>query len=347
MTPMMNAEDICQEEQWLQVLKNLPSDLDQSAREGGALVRKRRVPNAAALIRVALAYALTNLSIKDVAAWATAQGVIKITGPSLFYRFRGMADWLATVLARILSDQCSLPKPSGFCVRVIDATVITGPGSKGTDWRAHVLIDPVSGRFESVELTDNKGGESFSRIADRPGELDLGDRGYCTARGIASRVRAGADVLVRVNPCSIKVCDLNKKRLNLGANEARVPRTGRRSWKVLIPVPPDMESKKGKAWKLHEATDWIRARLVATRTKPNTVLWLLTTVDKARLSDKAMVTLYRLRWQIELLFKRLKTLVGLGDLPTRDGPTAKTWILARLLAAAIAQRMVEPSGFSP
>jgi len=56
------------------------------------------------------------------------------------------------------------------------------------------------------------------------------------------------------------------------------------------------------------------------------------------------MALYRLRWQIELLFKRLKSLLHLDTLPSRQGPTAKSWMLARLIAAALAQRLVQPSG---
>ena len=54
--------------------------------------------------------------------------------------------------------------------------------------------------------------------------------------------------------------------------------------------------------------------------------------------------LYRLRWQIELFFKRLKSLLHLDTLPSRQGPTAKSWMLARFLAAALAQRLVQPAG---
>ena len=56
------------------------------------------------------------------------------------------------------------------------------------------------------------------------------------------------------------------------------------------------------------------------------------------------MALYRLRWQIELLFKRLKSLLHRDTLPSRQGPTAKSWMLARLIAAALAQRLVQPSG---
>jgi len=60
--------------------------------------------------------------------------------------------------------------------------------------------------------------------------------------------------------------------------------------------------------------------------------------------DRIHDHLYRLRWQIELLFKRLKSLLHLDALPSREGPTAKSWMLARLTAAALAQRLVQPAG---
>lgn len=52
--------------------------------------------------------------------------------------------------------------------------------------------------------------------------------------------------------------------------------------------------------------------------------------------------LYRVRWQIERLFKRLKSLLHLDALPSREGPTAKSW--RGLIAAALALRLVQPSG---
>ena len=74
----------------------LPRDLEESARDYDALVRRKKVPNAIALMRMELAYALSDLSIKDVAAWASASGVSEITGPAFFYRFRDSKTWLKT-----------------------------------------------------------------------------------------------------------------------------------------------------------------------------------------------------------------------------------------------------------
>jgi hypothetical protein len=101
----------------------LPSDLEQSARQTDALLRCRNVPEAAALLRMALAYALSDLSLKDVAAWASTRQVAALTGPGLFYRLRQAEPWLERLLAQLLAEQ--VPAALGsWPVRVVDATVI-------------------------------------------------------------------------------------------------------------------------------------------------------------------------------------------------------------------------------
>ena len=114
-------------------------------------------------------------------------------------------------------------------------------------------------------------------------------------------------------------------------------------YSLLIPVPPKA-TKSHKIWDSAKAIAWIPARAVAARTRAGEVIWILTTFDASQLPAIAVMGLYRLRWQIELLFKRLKSLLHLDTLPSREGPTAKSWILARLIAAGLAQRLVQPSG---
>ena len=320
----------------------LPSDLEESARKSNALQRCRNVPDAAALIRLALAYAVSDLSLKDVAAWASALEVAQITGPGLFYRLREAEGWLEQVLGRVLADQ--VPQAAGgWPVRVVDATVINGPGKKPVQWRAHVQIDPATGGLRAVELTDDSGAEKLSRHRFRPGEVVLGDRAYATARGVHSVREAEAHVIARFNPGNLRTCDLRHRRVYLAQKEAAVPAVGAIEYNIIIPVPPKA-TKSHKIWGPAKAIAWIPARAIAARTRPGEVVWILTTCEAAQLPAIAVMGLYRLRWQIELLFKRLKSLLHLDTLPSREGPTAKSWMLARLIAAGLAQRLVQPSG---
>jgi hypothetical protein len=335
-TPQLHDED------WEFVRTLLPIDLEGSARAKGALIRCRNVPDAASLLRMALAYAVSDLSLKDVAAWASSLELATISGPGLFYRLRESEVWLEHVLAEILAKQIAT-ESSAWPVRIVDATVINGPGIKAVQWRAHVLIEPVSGSFRSVELTDVSGGEKLSRYRAQPGEVLLGDRAYATARGIHSLCQAGAHVLVRFSPVTLRTFDSADKHVHLEEKEIEVPKVGAVEFYVNIPVPPK-RTKSHKIWKTEKAIAWIPARAIAARTRTGDVIWLLTTLPGSGLSPAQAMALYRLRWQIETFFKRLKSLLHLDSLPSREGPTAKSWILARLIAAALAQQLVQPSG---
>ena len=333
-----------EKEEWPYVLTLLPPDLEDSALQNRALRRCRKVPDAAALMRMALAYAVSDLSLKDVAAWAHALGVAEITGPGLFYRLREAEAWLERVLGQTLQRQLPEETRPRRRLRIVDATVITGPGATGTEWRAHVLLDPDSGGFRAVELTDASGGEEYGRHPLQPGEVILGDRAYATARGLWAVQAAGGWVVARMNPHSIRACDRERKPIRLLDREEQVPSVGGTEFSIDIPIPPQKRSKSHKTWPLNRAQGWVAARAIAGRTRRGEVIWILTTLPAAQAPPAELLQLYRLRWQIELFFKRLKSLLHLDTLPSRQGPTARSWMLARLLAAALAQKLVQPSG---
>jgi len=339
----MKNQQIYDNQEWPYVMTLLPENLEDSARQTNALVRCRNVPSAEALIRMALAYAVSDLSLKDVAAWASALGIAEITGPGLFYRLRESEKWLETLLAQTLRKDVNI-RTTGQRLRIVDATVINGPGAKGTDFRAHVLIDPEAGGICSVELTDSSGGEGYGRHSVEEGEIVLGDRAYATARGIYSIRESNAHVVARMNPHTIRVCNERRQRIILLNEEKKVPKTGGKEFRILIPIPPERKNKSHKTWTLERAIAWVPARVVAARNREGIVVWVLTTLAASELSALEVLELYRLRWQIELLFKRLKSLLHFDALPSRQGPTAKSWMLSRLLAAALAQKLVQPSG---
>src|SRR5262249_48212719 len=161
----------------------------------------------------------------------SALDVAQITGPGLFYRLRESEGWLEHVLARVLADQVPLVA-GGWPVRVVDATVINGPGQKPVQWRAHVQIDPSTGGFHAVELTGDSGGEKFSRHRFQPGEVILGDRAYATGRGIHAVRQAEAHVIARFNPVNLRTCDGQRQRIYLAEKEPKIPAVGAVEYRI-------------------------------------------------------------------------------------------------------------------
>ncbi|MGO7486763.1 transposase, partial [Rhizobium ruizarguesonis] len=60
---------------------------------------------------------------------------------------------------------------------------------------------------------------------------------------------------------------------------------------------------------------------------------LLTSLPTATFAPADILTLYRFRWQIELAFKRFKSLAGLDSLPAKKPELARAWLYARLIVA--------------
>lgn len=49
---------------------------------------------------------------------------------------------------------------------------------------------------------------------------------------------------------------------------------------------------------------------------------------------------YRMRWQIELVFKRLKSLAQLGHLPKHDDRSSRAWLYGKMLVVLLAQKLI-------
>jgi IS4 transposase len=267
-------------------------------------------------------------------------GISELTPPGLFYRVRHAERWLSNLLVGVLKTQVGT-SPIGQRVVAVDATMLAGPGSATADWRVHVRFDSVSRRIAGIEVTDKYQGENLERHPFGPGDIVLGDRGYAHARGVAALVNSGAQVIVRFSPYSIRLCDQQGKVLALKNQANKLPPTGTRQWELLLPIPPPKETKSKKSWALSKAVAWLPVRVVAARTRNGGAIWVMTTLAAELVSDVDVLELYRLRWQVELAFKRLKSLLNLDKIPSRDGPTSRSWILARLLAAALAEKLLD------
>ena len=72
---------------------------------------------------------------------------------------------------------------------------------------------------------------------------------------------------------------------------------------------------------------------------------VFTTVSRDVLDTREVLELYRVRWQIELRFKQLKSLLGLGCLPKYDEQSCRAWIQAKLLCGLLIERLMREAEF--
>jgi hypothetical protein len=91
---------------WRELLSRLPDnlDLDQSAREHGALKRRRVVRDGATMLRLALAYGPGGMSLRSAAVWAAGCDIAHLSDVGLLKRLKGANDWLSYIAASLFND---------------------------------------------------------------------------------------------------------------------------------------------------------------------------------------------------------------------------------------------------
>ena len=341
------------EYQWPYLLSFLPDreTLERSAWRMGALRRSREITNAATLIKLAMVYGFCGYSLRATAAWAAATGTCQISDVGLLNRLRSASDWLLEILSLKLATRVAPPEQqcqSGLRVRLLDATTLSKPGSTGTDWRVHVAYDLALHRLASVEITDRSGGESLTRFHVGPGELVVADRVYATRRGFASVLSSGGHFLVRLIWSNVPLENADGTAFDLLAWLRSLPDATPSEAVVRVRLPNRSIAvvRVLARRKTEIAAEAARAKLLRNASKhgqkidPRSIeaagyVFVVTSVPADQLSAAAGLDLYRYRWQVEICFKDLKSLVSLDALSAKDPRLSVTFIAAKLLAALV------------
>ena len=67
---------------------------------------------------------------------------------------------------------------------------------------------------------------------------------------------------------------------------------------------------------------------------------MFTTFPVGRFDPEAVLEWYRLRWQVELVFKRFKSLASLGHLPKHDPDSSQAWLYGKLFTALLVEKLI-------
>jgi Transposase DDE domain len=310
-----------------------------------------------------LAYCLGEQGLRSTATWAASIGLVDISNVALLYRLRQCGDWLAVLVGDALA--AGAPAASrGRLIRIIDATTVPKAGTlartKNHLWRVHGAFDLPSEQFGFFELTDETGGETVDRAPVVEGEIRIGDRAYLQPDRMAAVLDAGADILVRAGWKGARWRDADDQPVDLVA-ELR-----KRAVDGLLDRPIWIARKCGPSLALRLlAVKKPAQTLEAAKRKARTAArkgghqiskgtlaaaeWviLVTSLKPETFSTADILALYRLRWRIELAFKRLKSVIGLKGPPGTDERSAKPYVLAHLLVILLLEPLIGEFEDSP
>lgn len=343
-------------EDWQVLLGLFPAGWEQEARSTGAVKRLRGFSSVEALLHTLLLHVGCGWSLRETAVQAKLAGIADVSDVTLLNRLRDAEAWLRSLCQHLWQENGVNLQPalSGRKVRVLDATIVREPGPTGSQWRIHYSLRLPTLECDSFELTPNHGhgsAERFGHFVFRPGELVLADAGYCHAVGIAAVVEQQADVCVRLNPHALPLFDQQREEFSVS--------------KALTGLRHSGQAAEWPVW-IHSGAQWMSGRVCAIRKSRTAIeraqrrlrekqqngksvgeqtrqyaeyVLIFTTLPLAEATTRQVLECYRLRWQVELTFKRLKSVAQLGHLPKHHDQSSRAWLYGKLLVALLIQKL--------
>jgi len=325
----------------------------------GAFVRARKIGTPEELLRLLLVRCAGEHSLMETAAIASETGLADVSDVALMRRFAKASDWLGALVGEVLAERREHVAP-GWRIRLFDATTVNRLGAKGTDHRVHLSMDLGSNHIDELELTSAKGGETLDRFVIGPREIAVADAGYGHRAALAGVVRNGGNFIVRFAWSNIPLETMQGEAFDLMGALNRLPEAEAGEFSVAFRAPDGelVAARLVAVRKSEPAASATRKRLLRERTKKGrqidmrtlqfaSYFFVLTNLPPD-LSADSVLQLYRFRWQIEMKFKTIKSLLHLDGIPARTDETLRVWILAKMLVALLIDALIERAeSFSP
>ncbi len=345
------------DEDWAVLRSFLPAGWEELGRSTGALKGLRKDKSAEAALRVLLLHLGCGHSLRETALRARKAGLAELSDVALLKRLRKSSGWLHGLCVALFRERgLARAAAPGLRVRAFDATTVREPGRTGSVWRVHYSLCLSSLGCDFFEVTPTRGAgsaEVLSRFPIREGDHILADRGYATAAGLRHASAAGGRIAVRVNTGALPLRTPEGAPFDLLAAVSGLTRAGAVGWWPVATAGED--AVHGRVCAVRKSTQAAararkrarrEARRQGSKVRPATLAFadyviVFTTFREESFSAREVLEWYRLRWQVELVFKRLKSLARLGHLPKRDDDSARAWLYGKLLVALLADKLVD------
>jgi len=343
----------------IEIVKGLPPAYEVAAYDTGAIKRNRKIHNAGELMLLCLFHLLNGCTLVEISEIARLTHIATLSDVAFMKRFEQCAAWFRWISMELLSkSMANYTKPTWlekYQVLALDASEVKEKGRAGRFWRLHFILDIFSMSTYQYKITDIKCGETLTNFTFEKGQLVLADRAYATIKGISHCIQAGADFLMRIRKNCFTIYDANGHKIDLQSlltelrkgesldvsafvHDTTQGATMRLPVRICaIKKPPEaveqsrkkLERKESKnQTEISEETKLFNEYFVVVTSLPTTI-----TVDQ-------ILAAYRYRWQVEIYFKRLKSLFEFGELPKRREGSVRSWLDGKMMLALLIENTI-------
>lgn len=350
------AEKLDVQRDWSTLCQFLPADYPALAITCGAIrpqYKDTRIRSADELLRMILLHVGADMPLRQTVALVAEGGGPVVSPYCLHMRMRRAAPYLQALVKGLRSPHAIEPMTwAGYDLIAVDASSFAGRCATGTDARIHAALRLSDLSIVAAHSTDRSVGESLRRFHWERDQLVIADRGYSHANGVVWVKEHGADVVVRLNRNAMPLHDRRDEVIDVVRWARSIPndRIVERFARVRVWIDGHLKEVAGRLIATRLPEDKIadaerrvlesQGRNVTEETiEMAAYVLLFTTVPKERLSAEQCLEAYRNRWQIELLFKRWKSLCGFDRLPNARTDTIESWLSAKILLGLLVDRM--------
>ena len=215
-------------------------------------------------------------------------------------------------------------------------------------------------RSEQYKITTEKTGESLTNFMIKPDYLVIGDRIYGTKTGIEHCLNGAGNFIFRIRSKAFKVYNKEGQEIELlhqiekagceTATEIEVymQRSKKENIKLRICVIKKTAEEIEKSRRRINRRDSKKGHVTSEEAKKlNDYIVVITSLSED-ITAKEILSLYQVRWQVELYFKRLKSLMSFGDIPKKKETSIEAWLNGKLMVALLLEKTIATAAsFSP
>lgn len=338
-----------------EILPHLPQNLETIAKKSKAFQRKRGLSSAVDFLKILFLYAVSGISFRLLAAAAYGLGISDISDTAWRKKCIKAVPFLHEILHETLSAMF-LPvstKHTPRHVLLLDASIVRQTGKKQHQQRIHTCYSLNQNRIQQIQVTDHHTAESFQLFSFHKNDIVLADAGYGKAGNYACAMKQGCDVILRITPNHFSFFDADGKKADISAllKEMELKKEKNMEWfgfcqheKECYPVrliaqklPEEKaaQSRKRKQRKAQKNGSNIKEKTLFYADYIILVTSLGVEYDRAEI-----LSLYRSRWQVELLFKRFKQNLSILTLRAGNPTYAEAVVLLWLLIWILIEKQV-------
>lgn len=348
------------------LLRMMPAGYEDACFSTGAIIRKRDIKDPNDLMMLALFHLLTGCSLIEVSEISKLAKLGDISDVAFMKRFSNCNEWFKWILAAIQRStpgiiHYSFPERlSRYRIMAVDASDVAEKGTSGRIFRLHFALDIGNMQAALYNITSNSVGEHLRNFEFAKDDLVIADRIYSSITGIEYCLSRQCQYIARMRANSFKPYNAEGKPLDLlsimtekeyGELNAFVRKERGDHAGELYPVRICFK-KKSK-----DAIDSTRKKMKRKESKKQTstsastytfneYVVVCTSLDKS-ISAEEIIELYKYRWQVELYFKRLKSILEYGELPKKSEKSIYSWLNGKLMIALLIETIIGKADFSP